>query len=407
MKTTSLRLQTKPTLNLSFKLWQPLLLSSLDELNEHLQLISRENPFLEIRYPQERNIPKSGEFVEEFALNSESFHEDVLAQLIPPLFPTGLSQKIAYEILCDINEDGYFDGNIKRIASLCHTSTAFVESIRKRFSKLEPKGIGAVDQKEAFIFQLDELDEIDDELYALCLEMIKNMSKIDRFAEHERFHEAMNTIKNFSNIPAIEYKAFSQQIIPDFFIDVGDDIKVRINSDYYPDIIVQGSFLSEQKNIKDKLKEAREIVSLLELRKSTLYKIVLLIVEKQINFFVGGELKPLGMVELASELSLSESTISRAVANKYIETKRGIYPLKFFFSSAISSKNISSSQIKNFLSERIQYEDKENPLKDDDLLVLVQQKFGVSVSKRTITKYRSRIGIGSSRERKRAYKVNR
>ncbi|MDR2080549.1 MAG: RNA polymerase factor sigma-54 [Campylobacteraceae bacterium] len=404
MKTTNLELKTKRSLNLSLKLWLPLLQLPLEELSAYLDTISHENPFLEIRYPYE-SAP-SGRFLEDLALSSESFHERVLEQLVPPLFPTGLSQKTAYEILCDINEDGLFDGDIEHIASLCHVSSEFVESIRKRFSKLEPKGIGARNQKEAFVFQLDALSDIDDELYELTLKIIENIEKIDRFSKHKRFSESMAIIKKFSNIPAIEYKDASRQIIPDFFVDVEDEISVRINSDYYPDIVIQGGFSSKHENIKEKLKEARDIVNLLELRKSTLYKIVLLIVETQINFFIGGELKPLSMSFLADELSFAESTISRAVANKYIESKRGIYPLKFFFTNAVTSKGLSSSQIKNFLNEQIRYEDKENPLTDDDVLKLVKQRFGIDMVRRTVTKYRKLLGIVSSKERKKVYKVN-
>ncbi|MDR2099229.1 MAG: RNA polymerase factor sigma-54 [Campylobacteraceae bacterium] len=406
MKTANLEFKTKRSLNLSLKLWLPLLQLPLEELSAHLDIVVRENPFLEIRYPYEKNSAPSGKFVEDLALSSESFHEKVLEQLTPPLFPTGLSQKVAYEILCDINENGYFDGDINHIASLCHVSTDFVESIRKRFSKLEPRGIGALNQNEAFVFQLDALSDIDDELYELTLKIIENIDKIDRFSKHTRFHESMALIRKFSSIPAIDYKDASRQIIPDFFVDVGDEINVRINNDYYPDIVIQGSFSSKHENIKEKLKEARDVVNLLDLRKSTLYKIVLSIVEKQINFFVSGELNPLSMSALADELSFAESTISRAVANKYIESKHGIYPLKFFFTNAVTSNGLSSSQVKSFLSEQIQYEDKANPLTDDDIVKLVEQRFGITMVRRTITKYRKLLGIISSKERKKVYKVN-
>jgi RNA polymerase sigma-54 factor len=94
------------------------------------------------------------------------------------------------------------------------------------------------------------------------------------------------------------------------------------------------------------------------------------------------------------------------VANKYIESKHGIYPLKFFFTNAVESKELSSSQIKNFVSEQIRYEDKENPMSDDDILRLVKQRFDINIVRRTITKYRKLLGIVSSKERKRVYKVN-
>ncbi|MDR1285422.1 MAG: hypothetical protein LBJ88_04395 [Campylobacteraceae bacterium] len=200
-----------------------------------------------------------------------------------------------------------------------------------------------------------------------------------------------------------EYKNVSKQVVPDFFVNAKDDIVVSINKSYYPNITIRESSLSKRDDAADKLKEAREIANIVEFRKNILYKIVFLIAEKQISFFAGGELRPLSMSDLAGELSFAESTISRAVSNKYIKSKKGVYPLKFFFTNAVASKELSSSQVKNFLSEQIYREDKENPLTDDTILKLTQQRFGVKMVRRTITKYRKFLGIVSSKERKKIY----
>jgi RNA polymerase sigma-54 factor len=147
------------------------------------------------------------------------------------------------------------------------------------------------------------------------------------------------------------------------------------------------------------------LVNLLGLRKSTLYKIVLLIVEKQISFFVGGELRPYSMQELANEIGFAESTISRAVANKYIECTLGTFPLKHFFSNAVNNKDLSSSEIKNYIKSLVEYENKELPLTDQDILDAIQKKFNLQMVRRTITKYRKILDIPSSKERKKLYKV--
>lgn len=407
MKTLNLQFQQKQSLNLSLKLWLPLLQLPLQELSTHLETISYENPFIEVKRPFEHTMGSSSSgIIESLVLDSESLHEKILEQIVPPLFPTPISQKVAHEILCDINEDGYFDGDIEQIALTCNVYQEYVEKIRLRFSKLEPYGIGAVDSHESFVFQLDALSEdIDDELYNLVMKMIEQMSKVDKFAKHHRFEEAKAIIKKFSNPPAVEYKATSVQVIPDFFVEVEDEIRVRINHDYYPDIIIQEPFSSKSESIKEKLKEARDIVNLLELRKTTLYKIVLLIVERQLSFFSGGELKPLSMNALATELSFAESTISRAIANKYIESKQGVFPLKSFFTNAVATKELSSSEIKNFINTQIEYEDKEEPLTDDDLLLRIEKRFGIKMVRRTITKYRKLMNVASSKERKKIYKV--
>lgn len=407
MRTINLQFQQKQSLNLSLRLWLPLLQLPLQELSSHLETISYENPFLEVKRPFEHTMSShSSGIIEELVMGCESLHEKILEQIVPPLFPTPISQKVAHEILCDINEDGYFDGDIDKIALTCNVYKEYVEKVRLRFSKLEPQGIGALHVEESFLFQLDALsDDIDDELYNLVIKMIDQMAKVDKFAKHHRFEEAKAIIKKFSNPPAVEYKATSKQIIPDFFVEVEDDIKIRINHDYYPDIIIEDPFSSKNDTIKEKLKEARDIVNLLELRKTTLYKIVLLIVERQLPFFVGGELKPLSMNTLATELSFAESTISRAISNKYIESKNGVFALKSFFTNAVSSKELSSSEIKNFINQQIEYENKDEPLTDDDLLLKIEQRFNIKMVRRTITKYRKLMNVASSKERKKVYKV--
>ena len=106
------------------------------------------------------------------------------------------------------------------------------------------------------------------------------------------------------------------------------------------------------------------------------------------------------MNTLATELSFAESTISRAISNKYIESKKGVFALKSFFTNAVSTKELSSSEIKNFINQQIEYENKEEPLTDDDLLIKIEQRFNIKMVRRTITKYRKLMNVPSSKERK-------
>lgn len=401
----------KQNLNLSLKLWLPMLQTSLQDLEKHLKNISYENPFLEIKRPKEfyNNYTSggaSGEFIESLATYSTSLNDKISEQIAAPIFPTPNSQKVAMEILCDINDHGYFEGDIEQIAITCNVYKEYVESIRQRFSQIEPSGIGAKDLSESFQFQLDALDmDVDDELYNFLKRIIKDIAHLDKYAAHHRFEDAKNIIKYFNNPPAIDYINTNVQVIPDFFVEVGEDINIRINHAYYPDIVVKDPFNTKNEGIKEKIKEAKDLVNLLSLRKSTLYKIILIIVEKQVSFFVGGELKPFSMQEIAEELGFAESTISRAVANKYIECSLGIFPLKHFFSNAVANKDLSSSQIKNYIKSLVEYESKEDPLTDQQLLEMVEQKYSLKMVRRTITKYRKLLSIPSSKERKKLYKV--
>ena len=401
----------KQNLNLSLKLWLPMLQSSLQDLEKHLKDVSYENPFLELKKPKEfySNYSLSGtngEFIESIATYTTSLNDKISEQICAPLFPTPNSVKVALEILCDINEEGYFEGDIEQIAITCNVYKEYVESIRQRFSQLEPSGVGAYDLKESFLFQLDSLDmKIDDELYNFLKRIIKDIAHIDKYASHHLFEKSKDIIKYFNNPPAIDYINTNIQVIPDFFVDVGEDIDIKINHAYYPDITVKDAFSTKNENIKEKIKEAKDLVNLLSLRKSTLYKIILIIVEKQISFFVGGELKPFSMQEIAAELGFAESTISRAVANKYIECNLGIYPLKFFFTNAVANKDLSSSEIKSYIKSLVEYENKEEPLTDQDILESIEEKFNLQMVRRTITKYRKMLDVPSSKERKKLYKV--
>ncbi len=409
--TLSISTTQKQNLNLSLKLWLPMLQTSIQDLESYLTNLSYENPFLEVKKPKEfyNNFTSngtSGEFIESLAFYTNSLNDKLSEQIEDDtLFPTPNSKKVALEILCDIDENGYFDGDIEKIADTCNVYKEYVESIRQRFSRLEPSGVGALNIEESFLFQLDSMDkDIDDELYNFTKKIIKDIAHIDKYATHHRFNDAKDIIKYFNNPPAIDYINDNVQVIPDFFVEINEDIDIRINNSYYPDIKVKNPFNTKNENIKEKLKEAKDLVNLLNLRKATLYKIVLIIVEKQISFFVGGELKPFSMQEIATELGFAESTISRAVSNKYIECNLGTFPLKFFFTNAVD-KDLSSSQIKSYIKSLVDYENKDEPLTDEAILEYIEEKFSLKMVRRTITKYRKILDIPSSKERKKLYKV--
>ncbi len=392
----------KQSMQLSLRLWLPLLQAPIQDLETIFQEYSYDNPFLEYNSSFESNYSSSG-FIEEINTYEESLYDKIANQIEAPLFPTPISQKVANEILYSINSDGYFDGDTESIAIKCNTTEEFVKSIRGRFAYLEPSGVGAKDVVESFLFQLSQLN-IDDDVNQLVVKMLQNLKNIDKYHKHHHFEEAVHIIKHFNSPPAIGYQEESAYIVPDFFVDVGDEISVKINNSYYPDIVIQDAFKSKNEDLKEKLKEARDLVNLLELRKSTLYKLVLIIVERQMGFFIGSELKPMTMAQVAEEIGFEESTISRAVSNKYIKCERGTFSLKSFFTNAVT-KNLSSSEIKHYVQDLIDNEQHDTPLTDQDLVERVMQRYSMNMVRRTITKYRKMLDIPSSKERKKIYKV--
>ncbi len=436
----NLKTKLSPTL----KSWFPILQSSTMDLEEVLGDFVQENPFVDIQSNIQENLPTMrytkpikqhldkkyiSDKIEALSVYEKSLYECLEAQITPPLFPTPISQKIALNIIDDINDEGYFEGDIEEIAKYCGVESSLVERTRLRFAKIDPPGIGAKSPLESMIFQLEDCD-VCDELYDLIFQILhnleshikdlqsKSLNALDEldllkgldvehcalYKKNPLYNNAMNIIRRFKIPPALDYFPKVTQIIPDLFINhTNEGFEVNLNDTYYPDIFINNK-AQDSTYTKDKVKEARDLIDALSMRKSTIKKIGLMILEYQYDFFVGGEMKPLKLKDIALELGYSASTISRAVANKYLECNRGIFQLKSFFTTAIT-EDTSSASIKDFILECIKAENREKPLSDICLLTLIEKKFSVKMVRRTITKYRKQLNIASSSKRKRLYRL--
>lgn len=418
---TKLSFKQKQLPRLSMQMWLPLLQCSLSDLDKHLQVITTENPCIEVKSQIQNDsevlkkvtsdksftykqgfYSKSGEATEWFSVAKQSLFEKIDEQIAAPLFPTPISQKIAKQILYNINAEGYFEGERKEIAKVCGVDVHQVESVRQRFAYLEPSGVGAVDYKESFLFQTSDI-EMDDELSILVSAMIINFDHLERYVDHKRFHDAKEIIRHLKNPPALEYMESSKQVIPDLYIVFEKDtLRIKVNDALYPDIEV--TQIDKYDNFaKQKFKEARELVKLMDLRKSTLYNLALVLIEKQYSFFMGGELKPLKLQDVADILGFNESTISRAIHEKYFECDRGVFSFKELFSNAIGA--VATSEIKHYLEYLVNGENKENPLSDKDLHEMIEERFKIQMVRRSIAKYRNELDIPSFKERKFLYKL--
>jgi len=416
---TTLSFKQKQLPRLSMQTWLPLLQCSLSDLEKHLQVITNENPCLEVKSGFEESNAQAGgssaygafqnyvsnassDQIEWLSIAGTSLYEKLDEQIVAPLFPTPISQKIAKQIIFYINDEGYFDGDIKDIAVQCDTDAHTVERVRQRFAHLEPFGVGAVDYKESFLFQLSDYD-LDDELSILLSAMILQFDKMEKFIKNPRFTDAKHVLQQLKNPPALEYMEPEVQIIPDLFVEFsGDQLNIRINHAFYPDL--QVNVIDKYDNFaKQKFKEARELVKLLDLRKATLYNVALVLLEKQYSFFMGGDLKPLRLQDVADELGFNESTISRAISDKYIQTEKGLYAFKDFFSNSIGE--VSTSEIKHYLKRLVLSENKDDPFSDKLLHEMIEEKFGEKMVRRVIAKYRQELDIPSYKERAFLYKL--
>lgn len=414
----SATVENKHKLSNTLRNWLPILHSSLSELGSAIEPFLEANPITEVKSGYEGHFEAKSfrgrdavsnsrtDHIESLNFTSKSLYDILDEQIQAPLFPTPISQKIASFIVENLDENGYYEGECEAFCKDNGISEAEFERIRLRFSKLEPVGIGAKNLKESFLFQLDASD-ISDDAYTLATIIIKDLENIHSYANDEFFSEVMRSLGSFKNPPAIEYLEDSAQVIPDLMIFFNDDdsIEVKLNDDYYPTITIDTTHTKNDEFISQKIKEAKSLVDALEMRKATLYKVGLMIVEYQYEFFTGGAIMPLTLKTLADEFGHNPSTISRAIANKYIACSRGIFAMKEFFTTAID-EDVSNAAIKEFVLDAIKQENRKKPLSDMKLLEMIQDKFKVEMVRRTIAKYRKQLNIAGSSERKKLYQLH-
>jgi len=412
---------TKQKFSSTLRGWLPILQANLDGLVESLKPFVEENPFICVTPGSEREdkkFEKKNFFstlsknsvtstIEALTLDKKSLFQTLHEQVNPPLFPTIKSQNIAYEIIENINSEGYFETEaLPLIAGKLGVEANEVEKIRQRFAYLEPIGVGAIDLKEAFLFQLGDMD-VEESLYPLVESLVLHFESIEMYNKEPRFLEALGVIKKFRNPPAVDFLEDKKEVIPDIFVYQKEgSIEVHLNDEYYPEIIIDTEGVDESHAfVAQKIKDAKDLVDALEMRKATLYKIGLMIVEYQYDFFMGKSIKPMKLKDLADDLGRNPSTISRAIANKYLSCSRGVIALKQFFAAALEEE-ISNSAIKEYMLELVKKENRLKPMSDLKLLELIEQKFEIKMVRRTITKYRQQFNIASSSERKKLYTLS-
>ena len=418
MATLRAKIAPKAKLSSILRSWLPILQANIEELKDSVAELAKDNPYVEVKDGRDKNYDisrffgnsKSG-YLDEINAAKSSVYEELELQIKAPLFPTQSSQDMAMAIISCLNHEGYFKPDEKFLASY---DASELERVRLRFAYLTPAGVGAKDSKEALLFALEQ-SEVGDEVYALSRRLIFNLEAVNDYAREPFFKEALHLIKSFQTPPFMDYMDDSQDVIADLIVYYEDEqFKVRLNEECYPDVHfcyeapkrsksgkgveVEKAFISEY------AKSAKGLIDALNLRKATLLKLGLLILEYQYDFFCGEEIKPMRLVDLAKELGRNQSTISRAISGKYLSCSRGNILLKNFFATQIE-EGTSNAAVKEFVNLVISKEDESKPLSDLAILQMVEEQFGVKMVRRTITKYRKLSNIPSSNERKRMYEL--
>jgi len=308
------------------------------------------------------------------------------------------------------------------LAGTMATPKDFYEALG-RIQRLDPPGVGARNTKECLLLQLDREDD-EYEFKKLLIEShledirLNKLPKIARDTQRdiEDVKELVGKIIAMNPKPGASYSAESvPYVLPDVIVDqIEGTYEVRLEDGYIPRLCVSGYYrdllaaknttVQEKEFIRKKIESAKRLISSIEQRQATLFRIAVELVKVQQGFLDHGvnHLHPLRMQEIADALGLHVSTVSRAVSEKYIQTPRGIFPMKFFFSGATeSSEGDSQSRVsvQSRIRELVETEDHAAPLSDGDIVDKLKAE-GLAIARRTVTKYRKALKIASSRQRK-------
>lgn len=365
--------------------------------------------------------------IENCAGTCRTMLEDLLEQLRMLQLTTRQYSTAAF-LAGNLDHNGYLQGEIEDLAGSLGASVNEIEKGLGILQKLEPTGIGCRNLQECLLLQLNKIDNPP----PLALEIVRNYLPAvadGRYryisarlgCDEQNIEEAVDFIRTLNPKPGSVFGEGEETryIVPDVIVEkVDDQYVIMANDSNIPQLMISPFYRKMLKNdsndeqlsafVKNKIEKAYWLIRSIEQRRLTLFKVSQQIVDIQKPFLDYGikNLKPLTLKEVALNVGVHESTVSRATANKYIQTPRGLFPLKFFFSSGLTGLggiDYSSHSIKTHIREIIEAEDPEKPLSDQSLAEVLQQK-GISISRRTVAKYREEISIPASYKRSRAKK---
>jgi len=410
--------QQKLTLTPSLKKSIDLLQLSRYELINKIQQEIEENPFLEKLEDFEEISSLGNDF--SYEIESKMNLKDNLINQINDLSLDKESFDISKLIIENINEIGKLVESPKELEELINFqySAKKIEIVLEEIiHKLHPKGVGHRDHKECIKLQIIN-GKLKDELKEVCLNIIYNDSLDDLkkikedFLSHGGdeviFKNALDEIKNCDLSPGLNFQE-SHYIYPDLrIIKENNQTKINFIEKDFPKIKIDETLVKNVKNnlkvkknveLTEKISEARWLLTSINKRNDTVLRVGELILSKQINFFENNPIKieALSNKEISAELNIHQSTVSRILRNKYIESPMGIIPLKSLMVSSVSkSRNVTSIQLMKLIEEITK---KEKKPKSDKKIAIELNKRGFNLARRTIAKYRKMKNIPSSRER--------
>lgn len=335
-----------------------------------------------------------------------------------------IKRRLGLHLIDMVDEAGYIKDDFGDIALQLGTKESLLEEILADLQACDPIGVCARDLQECLSLQLIERDRFDPAMAALIANLdLLAAAKIDQLlkvcgVERDDLNDMIAEIRSLNPKPGLAFAHdLTEQALPDVIVkrESNNKWKVELNSSTLPRVLVNREYHSQivthangadKKYMSDQMNHANWLTKAMDQRAQTIVKVATDIVIQQENFFKLGihHLKPLTLKDIAASTGYHESTISRVTTGKYMMTPRGLFELKYFFTSGLShsrgGEDVSSSTVKFLIKQIIDVEDGAHPCSDDEIAARLEKK-GINVARRTVAKYRESLHIPSSSQRKR------
>lgn len=337
-----------------------------------------------------------------------------------------INREILLHVVGNLNAHGYLQVTCEEIIAACNTDRGTVDKVLEVVQGLEPPGVGARNLKECLLLQLDRLgltNGLASKIISQYLEQLQGR-KYDFIAKAEKIavedvYSAVTTIQGLEPRPGRPFASdTTRYVVPDIYVyKVGNQWEISLNEDGLPKLRVSPYYLqllrgkkesgkTDRDYLTERLKAASWLIKSIHQRQNTIYRVTESIVKFQKEFLEQGveKLRPLVLKDVADEIEMHESTVSRVTTNKYVHTPQGVFELKYFFTSGIKTTNgnVSSSSIKEKIKNIIAAEAPKKPISDQKIVDLLATE-DIQIARRTVAKYRESLGILSSSKRKKLF----
>lgn len=385
----------------------------------------KEAEYDDISYKQWEYSKDKEEFSFEQFVSKQETLEDYLLFQLNFCELKGQDLKMGRYIVEAIDDNGYLTMSAEQIAKAFKTTEEHVEKVLDVIQSFEPLGVGARNLKECLIIQLAAKEMLEDRIEYIILHHLEDLgenrlTKVSKqlgipVSQVQMVCDIIRTLepkpgRSFASDDSVKY------IVPDAIVEkINDEYVVTTNDNSVPHLMVSPYYTTLSKETKndeevsryltDKFNSALWLIKSIEQRKQTIFNVVTAVVEHQRDFFDKGSkyLKTLTLKQIADALGVHESTISRSINGKYMQTPRGVFEIRYFFSSGVTGQDgegLSSNSIKSFIKEIVDGEDPKKPYSDQEMVEILSER-GIEISRRTVAKYREGMNILSSSKRRR------